>query len=91
MILSRNHLLYWTCAMILIALGLSIYLTAYVWRRVDKPKSAADTLVVLNKEDYTYFYAAAKAMTEGRDIYKEEAPGQGRAGYIYPPLIAFLY
>ena len=37
------------------------------------------------------FYAAAKAMSEGRDIYAEKAPGRDRAGYLYPPMIAFLY
>jgi hypothetical protein len=36
--------------------------------------------------DFEHFYHAALAMREGRDIY-----GSGVYGYIYPPLIAFLY
>jgi hypothetical protein len=36
--------------------------------------------------DFEHFYDAALAMREGRDIY-----ASGVHGYIYPPLIAFLY
>lgn len=36
--------------------------------------------------DFYHFHAAAVAMTKGQDIYTS-----GRVGYIYPPLIAFLF
>lgn len=36
--------------------------------------------------DFEHFYEAARAMREGRDIYSA-----GVHGYIYPPLIAFLF
>lgn len=36
--------------------------------------------------DFYHFYTAAVAMTRGEDIYMS-----GRIGYIYPPLIAFLF
>lgn len=40
----------------------------------------------LDTGDFRHFYDAAAAMTQGRDIY-----ASGTGGYIYPPLIAFLY
>ncbi|MFA6045003.1 MAG: glycosyltransferase family 87 protein, partial [Phycisphaerales bacterium] len=36
--------------------------------------------------DFIHFYAAAEAMLHGRDIF-----ASGTGGYIYPPLIAFVY
>lgn len=36
--------------------------------------------------DFEHFYAAARAMRDGEDIYRA-----GAHGYIYPPLIAFLF
>jgi hypothetical protein len=36
--------------------------------------------------DFGHFYHAAKAMHEGRDIY-----ASWHQGYVYPPLLAFLY
>ena len=36
--------------------------------------------------DFVHFYEAARAMVRGEDIYSS-----GRGGYIYPPLLAFLY
>jgi hypothetical protein len=36
--------------------------------------------------DFRHFYGAARAMLRGEDVY---ASGDG--GYIYPPLLAFLY
>ncbi len=36
--------------------------------------------------DFVHFYEAAKAMVRGEDVY-----ASGRGGYIYPPLLAFLY
>lgn len=36
--------------------------------------------------DFEHFYAAARAMRDGQDIYLA-----GAHGYIYPPLIAFLF
>jgi len=40
--------------------------------------------------DFRHFYWAAEAMARGGDPYTAGAPGE-RPGYIYPPLIAFLY
>ena len=36
--------------------------------------------------DFEHFYLAARAMRDGSDLY-----GSGMRGYIYPPLIAFLF
>ena len=36
--------------------------------------------------DFVHFYEAARAMAHGEDVY-----ASGRGGYIYPPLLAFLY
>ncbi|MDX2146180.1 MAG: glycosyltransferase family 87 protein [Planctomycetota bacterium] len=36
--------------------------------------------------DFFHFYWAAKAMADGQDIYTS-----GHVGYIYPPLIAFVF
>ena len=36
--------------------------------------------------DFVHFYEAARAMVRGEDVY-----ASGRGGYIYPPLLAFLY
>ncbi len=36
--------------------------------------------------DFIHFFAAARAMVHGQDLYSS-----GRGGYIYPPLLAFLY
>ncbi|HVT79551.1 MAG TPA: glycosyltransferase family 87 protein [Phycisphaerae bacterium] len=73
-------------------IAMIIYFTAYVWRRVGNPQHRIDGTVVANTtEDWAYYYAGAKAMRDGKDIYQAEASGRGRAGYIYPPLLAFLY
>ncbi len=86
--LTHNGLVRWaTFLLFLIAAGLSIYLTGYVGRRVARPPLAG----IDPRGDFPYFYAAAQAMTKGEDIYASQAPGKDRRGYIYPPLIAFLY
>jgi hypothetical protein len=36
--------------------------------------------------DFFHFYAATVAMSNGQDIYRS-----GTGGYVYPPLLAFLY
>ena len=36
--------------------------------------------------DFVHFFEAARAMVRGQDVYSS-----GRGGYIYPPLLAFLY
>jgi hypothetical protein len=36
--------------------------------------------------DFFHFFAAAVAMSSGQDIYRS-----GTGGYVYPPLLAFLY
>ena len=90
----RNELArVWTGAMLLIAAGLAIYFTAYVWRRVERPQIRDGGQRVSNStEDWAYYYAAANAMRTGvGDIYTVKAPERDRAGYIYPPMLAFLY
>src|SRR5258708_505657 len=39
-----------------------------------------------HQSDFRHFYAAAVAMSQGTDLYKS-----GTGGYVYPPLLAFLY
>jgi hypothetical protein len=39
-----------------------------------------------NLGDFYHFYAATVAMSQGQDIYRS-----GTGGYVYPPLLAFLY
>jgi hypothetical protein len=77
-----------------IAVISTVYLSIYIGRRVGFPASASDPAAIKYKGDFPFFYAAAKEMREGgaeSDIYGVVAPGEVRAGYIYPPLIAFLY
>ncbi len=66
----------------LIVLGLLSVAGIYAWsmqRGVNQ--------IATGMGDYTHFYHAARAMLDGKDIY---ASGTGE-GYIYPPLLAFLY
>ncbi len=67
--------------MVAIAFGLAGFFVHYVWYRIPQGHFG----------DFQHFYAAADAMSHGGDIYTVVAPGEKRAGYIYPPLIAFLY
>ena len=39
-----------------------------------------------HQSDFFHFYAATVAMSQGQDIYHS-----GTGGYVYPPLLAFLY
>src|SRR5437762_3216749 len=39
-----------------------------------------------HQADFRHFYAATVAMSQGKDIYQS-----GTQGYVYPPLLAFLY
>jgi hypothetical protein len=39
-----------------------------------------------HQSDFFHFYAATVAMSRGEDIYRS-----GTGGYVYPPLLAFLY
>jgi hypothetical protein len=73
---------WWVSSLIGIAAALAIYLTYYVWHHI----TAADP-----RGDFSYFYTAAQAMTHGQDIYTAQPFDKPRPGYIYPPLIAFLY
>jgi alpha-1,2-mannosyltransferase len=83
---------WWTLTMMIIAVALPVYFTVYVWRRVDQPHTLAPGWVLPHSTgDYAFFYAAARAMRRGEDIYTVEGPGFARAGYLYPPLVAFLY
>jgi hypothetical protein len=62
-----------------IAIGWTLllaYLFANALVRVPRSKTG----------DFAHFYHAARAMNEGEDIY-----ASWQQGYIYPPLLAFLY
>jgi hypothetical protein len=39
-----------------------------------------------HQSDFFHFYAATVAMSQGQDVYRS-----GTGGYVYPPLLAFLY
>ncbi len=55
--------------------------------RIDgQPFAGFAGVFVTGCGDFEHFYLAAQAMREGRDIY-----ASGVHGYIYPPLIAFLF
>jgi hypothetical protein len=73
-------------ACLAIGAGLAMYLAMYVWRRIGMPGPHME-----HRGDFSYFYTAAQAMRNGQDIYLAQPPDKGRPGYIYPPLIAFLY
>ncbi len=64
-----------TQALILGWIALLAVLFINAVRRVDGPTG-----------DFVHFYEAARAMVHGEDIYSS-----GLGGYIYPPLLAFLY
>lgn len=74
------------------ALVLMALVYAWFWRvsahRVFEAPSFAAFANVFQTGcgDFEHFYEAARAMREGRDIYSA-----GVHGYIYPPLIAFLF
>jgi hypothetical protein len=76
-----------TTAMVVIAL---VY--AWLWKvsahRVFEAPSFAGFANVFQTGcgDFEHFFLAARAMRDGEDIYRA-----GAQGYIYPPLIAFLY
>jgi hypothetical protein len=53
-----------------------VYVAVFGLRRISKGHLG----------DFDHFYCAAEAMLKGQDIYRS-----GRNGYIYPPLLAFLY
>jgi hypothetical protein len=62
-----------------IALGWALllgYLFANAFSRIPRSDTG----------DFGHFYYAAKAMDEGQDIY-----ASWHQGYVYPPLLAFLY
>jgi Glycosyltransferase family 87 len=52
----------------------------------DPPYSGFASVFVTGCGDFEHFYHAARAMREGRDLV-----GSGVNGYIYPPLIAFVF
>ena len=66
-------------------------LCAWFWlvaahRINDQPYAGFASVFVTGCGDFEHFYHAALAMREGRDPYSA-----GVHGYIYPPLIAFLF
>jgi hypothetical protein len=66
------------------------YLVIFVWLRVGAPATPSRPASIINKGDFPYFYSAADAMLHGEDIYTAHPPTLD-AGYLYPPLVAFLY
>src|SRR5258706_4440666 len=52
----------------------------------DAPYSGFASVFHTNCGDFEHFYYAARAMRDGSDLY-----ASGVHGYIYPPLIAFLF
>jgi hypothetical protein len=74
--------------------ALALLVLVYVWfwivaaHRIGEPPSYAGFahVFVTGCGDFEHFYHGARAMREGRDLYSA-----GAHGYIYPPLIAFLF
>ncbi len=64
------------CVLLALLLAIFIYLTVSVNIRISHGHSG----------DFRHFYFAAEAMLRHTDIFKS-----GTKGYLYPPLIAFLY
>lgn len=64
----------------------------YTWfwivvaHRITELPSGVATSFVTECGDFEHFYQAARALREGSNIY-----ASGMHGYIYPPLIAFLF
>ncbi|MEI7765944.1 MAG: glycosyltransferase family 87 protein [Phycisphaerae bacterium] len=65
----------------ILAVGIVAYFIGYVWHRIPHGHFG----------DFRHFYPAAKAMVTGENPYSVRAPDSDRPGYIYPPLLAFLY
>jgi hypothetical protein len=77
---SRNRILwviFSTTALIILAA-----LLRYVWHRISTSGRTGD---------FDHFYYAALAMRTGANPYEVIAPGYPQPGYLYPPLLAFLY
>mgnify|MGYP002144873120 FL=1 len=76
----------------LLAATVMVAVYAWFWRvsahRIDEGPSFAGFagIFVTGCGDFEHFYDAARAMRDGMDIYSS-----GAHGYIYPPLVAFLY
>ena len=64
----------------LILLGAILFFVLRGFSRVDEQHLG----------DFRHFYWAAEAMRNGLNPYLSGAPGM-RHGYIYPPLVAWLY
>jgi hypothetical protein len=74
-----------------IALATLALLYAWMWvvcvHRIDgQPFSGFADVFVTNCGDFEHFYHAARAMRDGQSL-----SASGVHGYIYPPLIAFLF
>lgn len=74
-------------------LSLSVLCLVYLWfwaviahRIGGHPFEGFAHVFVTNCGDFEHFYHGAKALREGTDLY-----ASGVRGYIYPPLIAFLF
>jgi len=68
-------------------------LATYVWfwvvashRVADAPYSGFARVFVTGCGDFEHFYHGARALRDGTDLY-----ASGVRGYIYPPLLAFLF
>lgn len=54
--------------------------------RIGDPYTGSASVFVTGCGDFEHFYSGARAMRDGLDLYSS-----GMRGYIYPPLIAFLF
>ena len=74
-----------------VALALLTLIYVWIWavsaHRIDgQPFSGFAQVFITGCGDFEHFYHAARAMRDGTPLYSS-----GVHGYIYPPLIAFLF
>ena len=74
-------------------LAAAVLLLLYVWfwtvcahRIHDAPFAGFAHVFVTGSGDFEHFYLAGEALRQGTDLY-----ASGANGYIYPPLVAFLF
>lgn len=73
-------------ALLLLLLIYAWFLTVCLHRIHDAPFAGFAHVFVTGTGDFEHFYRAGIAMRSGADLY-----ASGSGGYIYPPLVAFLF
>lgn len=73
-------------ALVLLALIYAWFLTVCLHRIHDAPFAGFAHVFVTGSGDFEHFYQAGQAMRNGADLY-----ASGAGGYIYPPLVAFVF